>query len=327
MKALLCTRLGRPEDLELADIPDPVAERGEAVVAVEAAALNFFDLLAIAGQYQVRPPLPFSPAGEFAGVVASVGRDVSTVKPGDRVIGSVPYGAARERIAVKAERLIKAPEAVDLERAAGLSVTYGTSLYALKARAKLNAGETLAVLGAAGGVGLAAVEVGHILGARVIACASSPDKLAFARKHGADEGVNYGAQDLREALRALTGGAGVNVVFDPVGGAYAESALRGMDWEGRFLVIGFAAGAVPQFPMNIVLLKNYQVIGVHWGAWIERDPASYRADMAQILRWCAEGRLSAHVHAAYPLERAGEAFADIAGRKAMGKVVLRPVEA
>ncbi len=322
MKAVLCTRLGGPRDLELADLPEPEPGPGEAVVAVKAVALNFFDTLIIAGKYQVRPALPFSPAAEFAGVVERVGGDVADVAPGDRVIGNIAYGAAREKIAVSAGRLIKMPAAMDFTRAAGVSVTYGTSLHALRDRAKLRAGETLAVLGAAGGIGLSAVEVGKALGARVIACASSDDKLAFVRARGADDVVNYAKQDLKEALRELTAGKGVDVVYDPVGGAYAEPALRAMDWGGRFLVIGFAAGGIPQLPLNIVLLKSYDVLGVHWGAWTERDPAGYRATLAQILKWCAAGTLSAHVHAVYPLERAAEALEEIAGRKAMGKVAL-----
>lgn len=322
MKAVLCTRLGGPRHLELADLPEPEPGPGEAVVAVKAAALNFFDTLIIAGKYQVRPDLPFSPAAEFAGVVERIAVGVSEVAPGDRVIGNVAYGAAREKIAVAARRLVKMPDALDFTRAAGVSVTYGTSLHALQHRARLRPGEALAVLGAAGGIGLSAVEIGKALGARVIACASSDDKLAFVREHGADDLVNYATSDLKDALRRLTGGKGVDVVYDPVGGSYAEPALRAMDWGGRFLVIGFAAGAIPQLPMNIVLLKSYDVLGVHWGAWTERDPAGYRAVLTQTLEWCAAGKLSAHVHGVYPLDRVADALEEIAARKAMGKVVL-----
>src|SRR5215472_4166089 len=226
MKALLCTRLGGPDDLELADLPDPAAGPGEAVVRVEAAALNFFDTLIIAGRYQTKPALPFSPAAEFAGTVEAVGDGVTAVAPGDGVVGYMGYGAARERVAVPADRLVRRPDGLDAERAAGLIVTYGTSYYALKDRAALKRGETLAVLGAAGGVGLAAVEIGKIMGARVIACASSSDKLAFARAHGADEGVNYAAENLRDALKRVGGEHGIDVVYDPVGGTLAEAALR-----------------------------------------------------------------------------------------------------
>jgi NADPH2:quinone reductase len=324
MKAVLCTRFGTPEDLELADIADPVAAAGEAVVAVKAAALNFFDLLLIAGKYQFKPEFPFSPAAEFAGVVESIGQDVTAVVPGDRVIGYAGWGAARERVTVGADRLVKIPDGLDFDRAAGLSVTYGTSYYALKDRASLRSGETLAVLGASGGVGLAAIELGKLMGARVIACASSDDKLAFAQRHGADDGVNYRDQDLRAALKHLTHERGVDVIYDPIGGSYAEQAVRAMAWEGRYLVVGFAAGEIPKLPLNLVLLKSCDVRGVFWGAWIDRDLAAHRANTSDLLRWCAEGRLSAHVQAVYPLAQAADALHAIADRSVMGKLVLRP---
>lgn len=323
MKAILCTRLGGPDDLELADLPDPVAGPDEAVVRVEAAGLNFFDTLIIAGKYQTKPALPFSPAAEFAGIVETVAAGVAAVAPGDRVLGHADYGAARERIAMSASRLIKLPDGLDFDRAAGLTITYGTSYYALKDRAALKPGETLAVLGASGGVGLAAVELGHAMGARVIACASSDDKLAFARQHGADETVNYATEGLREGLRRLAPD-GVDVVYDPVGGAYAEAAVRALAWEGRFLVIGFAAGDIPKLPLNLVLLKSCDIRGVFWGAWIKRDPEAHRTNMAQLLAWCAEGKLSSHIHAVYPLAETAQALKDIAARKVMGKVLLRP---
>ncbi len=268
MKALLCTRYGTPDELELADIAEPTPAPGEAVVRIKAAALNFFDTLIIAGKYQHKPAFPFSPGAEFAGEVESVGAGVTGFSPGDRVIGNIGWGAAREKVVVAADQLVVMPAGLDFDRAAGLTVTYGTSLYALKDRAKLKAGETLAVLGAAGGTGLSAVEIGKLMGARVIACASSDEKLAFARQHGADAGVNYAATDLKDALRELTDGKGVDVVYDPIGGAQAEAALRGMDWGGRFLVIGFAAGDMPKLPLNLVLLRSYDVLGVYWGAWI-----------------------------------------------------------
>jgi NADPH2:quinone reductase len=324
MKALLCTRLCTPDELELADLPDPVPAPGEAVVRVRAAALNFFDTLIIAGKYQHKPAFPFSPAAEFAGEVESVGAGVADLAPGDRVLGNIGWGAAREKVAVEASRLVPLPAGIDFDRAAGLSVTYGTTLYALKDRARLKPGETLAVLGAAGGTGLSAVEVGRLMGARVIACASSDDKLAFAREHGADEGVNYATGDLKEGLRALTGGKGVDVVYDPIGGAQGEAALRGMDWGGRFLVIGFAAGDMPKLPLNLVLLRSYDVLGVYWGAWTLRDPQGHRDNMRQILDWCAQGKLSSHVHAVYPLSEAAAALKAIAARQVMGKVILRP---
>ena len=324
MKAVLCTRLGSPDDIALADIAAPVAGAGEAVVQVKAAALNFLDTLIIAGKYQVKPELPFSPGAEFAGVVESVGAGVTEPVPGDRVVGHMAYGAARERIGVAAQRLFKLPDNVTFEKAAGLNVTYGTALHALKDRARLKAGESLAVLGAAGGTGLAAIEIGKLMGARVIACASSHDKIAFARESGADEAINYAREDIKDGLRRLTGGKGVEVVYDPVGGAQGEAALRGMDWCGRFLVIGFAGGEMPKPAMNLVLLRSYDVLGVHWDAWTRRDPPGHRANMGELMRWCAEGKLSAHVHAVYPLGEAAQALKDIAARKVMGKAILRP---
>lgn len=322
MKALLCSRYGSIDELQVQDIPAPAAAAGQAVVAIKAVGLNFFDTLLIAGKYQVRPAFPFSPGAEFAGTVEQVAPDVTEVAPGDRVVGYVDAGAARERIAVPATALTKLPEMLDFDRAAAVTVTYGTSYYALKDRAALRPGENLAVLGAAGGVGLAAVELGKLMGARVIACASSDEKLAFARRHGAAAVVNYARENLRDALRAQTGGLGVNAVYDPVGGPYSEPALRALDWGGRLLVIGFAAGEIPRLPLNLALLKSCDIRGVFWGAWTRREPAAHRANMHQLLQWCAQGKLSAHVHATYPLDEAKRALHDIAERKVLGKAVL-----
>ena len=324
MKALLCTRYGTPDDLEIAEIADPTSGPGEAVVRVEAAALNFFDTLIIAGKYQTKPAFPFSPSAEFAGTVESVAPDVSAFKPGDRVLGFTGYGGAREKIALPVSKLTLMPDGLEVERAAGLCVTYGTTLYALKDRAKLKPGETLAVLGASGGTGLAAIELGKLMGARVIACASSPEKLAFARQHGADETIDYAAEDLKEALRRVTGNNGVDVIYDPVGGPYAEAALRAIAWEGRYLVIGFAAGEIPKVPFNLYLLKSANVLGVFWGAWTARDPEGHRANNAQLLAWAKDGKLSSHVHAVYPLSDAAKALKAIAAREVMGKVILKP---
>src|SRR5438552_3646548 len=299
MKAMLCTRFGGPDDLEYADIPDPVPSAGEVVVAVKSAALNFFDTLIIAGKYQVKPPFPFSPASEFAGIVESVGADVDGLAAGDRVLGYGGFGAAREKIAISAQRVVKIPCSLDFDRAAGITVIYGTTLHALKDRAHLKSGETLAVLGASGGTGLAAIELGKLMGARVIACASSDDKLAFCKERGADEGINYAKEDLKEALRRVTGGKGADVIYDPVGGSYAEAALRSIAWGGRFLVIGCAAGEIPKIPLNLVLLKGCDIRGVFWGQFTERYPEKHRANMADVLQWAVAGQLPPHVAAVH----------------------------
>ncbi|HVY59302.1 MAG TPA: NADPH:quinone oxidoreductase family protein [Xanthobacteraceae bacterium] len=324
MKAVLCTRFGGPDDLELHDIPDPVPGPEDVVVEIEAAALNFYDTLIIAGRYQTKPPFPFSPSGEFAGTVSQVGANVGEFTPGDRVAGYIGYGAARERVAAPASKLVKLPPGLEAERASGIIITYGTTLHALRDRAKLRPGETLAVLGASGGVGLAAVEIGKIMGARVIACASSPEKLEFAREHGADATIDYSAADLKTALREATGGQGPDVIYDPIGGPYTEAALRAIAWHGRFLVVGFATGEIPKLPLNLVLLKECDVCGVYFGAWSRQEPETHRQGMADLMRWCAEGRLSAHVHARYPLEQTSAALRAIAERKVMGKVILQP---
>ncbi len=324
MKAILCTHFGGPDELEFQDLPDPAPGSGEVVVAVKSAALNFFDTLIIAGKYQLKPPFPFSPASEFAGVIESVGAGVSGLTAGDRVLGYGGFGAAREKVALAAQRVVRIPDSLDFDRAAGITVIYGTTLHALKDRARLKSGETLAVLGASGGTGLAAIEIGKLMGARVIACASSDDKLAFCRERGADDTINYANEDLKEALRRVTGGKGADVIYDPVGGSYAEAALRSIAWQGRFLVIGFAAGEIPKIPLNLALLKGCDIVGVFWGAFIERDPKGHQANMAELVRWADAGKISAHVHATYPLARTADALKAIAARQVMGKVILHP---
>jgi NADPH2:quinone reductase len=323
MKALLCNKIGTIDDLVVAEIPDPVPGPGEVCVRVHSVSLNFFDTLIIANKYQIKPDLPFSPGAEFAGIVESVGSGVTGCAPGDRVMAYCRFGAAREKVVLREEQVIQMPEGLDFDRAAGLNVTYGTSLYALDNRAQLKPGETLAVLGAAGGVGTAAVEIGKLLGARVIACASSADKLAFARTQGADETIDYSKEDLKVRLRDLTDGKGVDVVYDPVGGPYSEAAVRAMNWEGRFLVIGFAAGDIPRIPLNLVLLRNCDLRGVAWGAWTERDPKGNRANAERLLKWEKAGKLSTHIHAVYPLAQAADALKAIAHREVKGKVILR----
>ncbi|MEH3119390.1 MAG: NADPH:quinone oxidoreductase family protein [Methylorubrum populi] len=323
MRALVCSRLGGPEDLGVEDLPDPVAGPGEARVRVRVAALNFFDTLIIAGRYQVKPELPFSPGGEACGVVEALGSDAEGFAVGDRVMVHLSHGTARERIAVPVGRLARVPDAVSDETAAGLSITYGTTLHALADRAKIAPGETLAVLGASGGVGLAAVELGKLLGARVIACASSPEKLETARAHGADALVDYRANNLREELRRLAGERGIDVIYDAVGGDLAEPAMRALGWKGRYLVIGFAAGEIPKFPLNVIMLKGIDVQGVHWGAFVEREPAVHAANQARLLAWAAEGKLTVKVHGVYPLDAYVEALGILKRREASGKVLLR----
>jgi NADPH:quinone reductase len=324
MKAILCTCFGGPDDLVLADIPDPVAGPGEVVTTVAAVGLNFFDTLIIAGKYQRKPPFPFSPGGEFSGVVESVGAGVSGISQGDRVLGYCTFGAARERVATTADQLVKLTADLDLKRAAGLAITYGTAYHALNDRARLKAGETLAVLGAAGGVGVAAVEVGKLMGACVIACASTADKLAFARAHGADDGVNYANEDLRDALKRLGGEHGIDVIFDAVGGPYSEAALRAIAWQGRHLVVGFAAGEIPKLPLNLTLLKGCDVQGVYFGDWVRRDPQGYRSALARLADWAAAGKLRCHVHRAYPLAEMPAALKALTQRQAMGKLIVQP---
>jgi NADPH2:quinone reductase len=324
VKAILCTHFGGPDDLVLADLAEPVAGPGEVLVKIAAVGLNFFDTLIIAGKYQRKPPFPFSPGGEFTGVVESVGAGVTAFAPGDRVLGYTTYGAARERLAVAADDLVKLAADLDLVRAATLAITYGTAYHALHDRARLQAGETLAVLGAAGGVGLAAVEVGKRMGARVIACASTAAKLAFAQAHGADETVNYASEDLRAALKRLGGEHGIDVIFDPVGGAYSEAALRAIAWQGRHLVVGFAAGEIPKLPLNLTLLKGCDVQGVYFGDWVRRDRAAYRAALTRLADWAAAGSLSCHIHRTYPLAEMPAALKALTQREAMGKLIVRP---
>jgi NADPH2:quinone reductase len=322
MKALLCDHHGPAEELTIRDLPDPVPAPGEVVIAVKAAALNFFDTLIIQGRYQTRPAFPFSPSAECAGTIAAIGDGVSGWQVGERVAAWLGHGAAREKVAVSVGQLVRVPDRLDDAQAAGLFVTYGTAMHGLMQRAGLKAGETLAVLGASGGAGLAAVEIGALLGAHVIACASSAGKLALAREHGAQDEIDYARDDIRAELKRITEGRGVDVLYDTVGGELAEPALRSMAWEGRYLVVGFAGGEIPRIPLNILLLKGCDLRGVFWGDFVRRDPAGHRRNMERLLDWAAAGHIRAHVHATLPLERWTEAYALIANRKAKGKIVL-----
>ena len=323
MKALLCKQFGPPESLVLEEVPSPKAGPGEVVVSVRAASVNFPDVLIIQNKYQFKPPLPFSPGSELAGVVKEIGAGVSNVKPGDKVIAFTTYGAFAEEVKTEATRLLPMPQGMDYASAASFILTYGTTDHALRDRAQLKAGETLLVLGAAGGVGIAAIEIGKALGARVIACASSAEKLAVCREHGADETINYASEDLREHIKGLTAGHGVDVIYDAVGGPYTEPAFRSIAWRGRHLVVGFAAGDIPKLPLNLPLLKGASVLGVFWGDFTRREPQAFVESAHQLVRWFEQGRLKPHVSATFPLEKAAEAMNLLASRKAKGKVVIR----
>ncbi len=321
-KALICEAPGPPSALRIVEVPEPAPGAGEAIVDVAFVALNFFDTLIIEGRYQTKPALPFSPGAEFSGRVAALGPGVEGFRVGDLVFGSMPYGAARSRVAAPVARLAHVPEGLPLEQAAGLSIAYGTTMHAFAQRAKLQPGETLVVLGASGGVGLAAVEIGALMGARVIACASSAEKLALARAHGATEGIDYAAAELRAELKRLAPG-GVDVVFDPVGGAQTETALRALAWKGRFLVIGFASGEIPRPPLNLALVKGADILGVEWAKFIAQDPGENRVNMSRLTAWAAAGKLAIHIHAIHELTDFEAAFSTISARQALGKVVLR----
>lgn len=324
MKAVVCTRHGPAEDLEFLDLPDPVAGPGEVVIAVRACALNFFDTLIIRDRYQFKPALPFSPGGEIAGVVEAVGAGVTALRPGDRVLAYLKWGGAREKVVAKAADVVPLPAALDFVTASTLSVTYGTAVHGLVDRGRLAAGETVAVLGASGGAGQAAIEVAKAMGARVIACASGAEKLAFCREVGADEVIDYDAEDLKERLKALTGGRGVDVVFDAVGDRFAEPAVRATGWRGRYLVVGFAAGEIPKIPLNLLLLKGCDLVGVFWGDHLTREPEAWRAEIERIVAWTVEGRLKPHVHMVRPLSETAAAIGEIAARRVKGKVVVTP---
>jgi NADPH2:quinone reductase len=322
MKAVLCKQFGPPDSLLVEDLPSPRAGPGEAVISVKAASLNFPDVLIIQNKYQFKPPLPFSPGSELAGVVKEIGSGVQGWRAGDKVIAFTTYGAFAEEVKTDASRLVPLPEKMDFVTGAAFLLTYATTDHALRDRAALAAGETLLVLGAAGGVGLAAIEIGKALGARVIACASSEDKLAVCRSHGADATINYATEDLRERIKALTEGRGVDVVYDPVGGPYTEPAFRSLAWRGRHLVVGFAAGEIPKLPLNLALLKGASVVGVFWGDFARRQPKEFAQSIGQLARWYADGKLKPHVSHTMPLEKAAEALKLMAARQVTGKLVL-----
>jgi NADPH2:quinone reductase len=322
VKAVVCKQLGPPDSLVVEDVPSPKPGPGQVVITVKAAGVNFPDVLIVQGKYQFKPEPPFSPGGEVAGVVKELGEGVQGCKPGDRVIASSTFGGFAQELAVDTDRLIAMPDAMDYVPASAFVLTYGTSYHALKDRAKLERGETLLVLGASGGVGLAAVQIGKAMGARVIAAASSDAKLIVCKQNGADEVINYAQEDLRGRIKALTGGRGVDVVYDPVGGPYSEPALRDTAWNGRFLVVGFAAGDIPKVPLNLALLKGCSIVGVFWGAFTRNQPEDNRRNNAELLQMYLDGTVKPHIHATFPLERAVEALKEVMNKRVMGKVVL-----
>jgi NADPH2:quinone reductase len=324
MRAVRCHELTGPTQLRIDDVPMPRPATGHVVIDVRAAGVNFPDTLITRGQYQFKPALPFSPGGEVAGIVRELGDGVSHLEVGERVAATMLYGGYAEAVAVPALSVVRLPDHVSFEVGAATLLTYATTMHALVDRAALAKGETLLVLGAAGGVGIAAVELGVLLGARVIAAASSEEKLAFCRAHGAAETIDYTREDLKERVKALTGGRGVDVVYDPVGGALAEPALRAIGWKGRYLVVGFASGEIPKIPLNLTLLKGCQIVGVFWGSFAMREPAANRAHCDAIFAHVAAGRLVPAIDAVLPFDRAGEALARIERREVKGKLVLTP---
>lgn len=322
MKAVLCKAFGPPESLVLEEVDAPTAGPGQVLIDVHASAVNFPDVLMIEGKYQNRPPFPFSPGGEIAGTVAALGEGVTGLAVGDRVFGGIGVGGFAEQVAVPATAMRPMPDAMSFAKASGISTTYGTSYYALKQRAALKAGETLLVLGAAGGVGLAAVELGKAMGARVIAAASTDEKLAIARKAGADELINYSDGELKDKVKALTDGRGADVIYDPVGGDLFDQCMRSVAWYGRVLVIGFAAGDIPKVPINLILLKSCQVVGVFFGAWSGRFHKEAAENFEEILDLYNNGRIDPLIGAEYPLEDYAKALRDLSERRAIGKVVV-----
>lgn len=324
MKAVLCKAYGPPESLVVEDVASLTPGPGHVVVSVKAAGVNFPDTLIIQNKYQFKPPLPFSPGGEAAGIIKSVGEGVKHLAPGQSVIAFTGHGAFAEEVLADANRIIPMPPGMSFEVAASFVMTYGTSYHALKDRAQLKPGETLLVLGAAGGVGLAAVEIGKALGARVIAAASSPEKLAVCREHGADELIDYSREDLRERLKALTAGQGVDVVYDPVGGSFSEPALRSTGWRGRFLVVGFANGQIPSIPLNLTLLKGCSIVGVFWGDFVRREPKASERDLMELMGLLGAGKLKPLVSARYSLADVATALNSVLNRQVTGKIVLIP---
>ncbi len=323
MKAIVCSTFGSPAALSLQELPDPTPAPAEVVIRVDACGVNFPDLLIIQNKYQFKPQLPFSPGGEVCGIVEQVSQGVHHLQVGDRVVALCGWGGFAEKVTVKAQRVIKVPPAIDSIAGATTLYTYGTSYHALKDRAQLQPGETLLVLGAAGGVGLAAVELGKLMGAYVLAAASSADKLALCKNKGADRLIDYSKQDLRTQLREMLGDKGVDVIFDPVGGHLSEPAFRSIAWRGRYLIVGFTSGEIQQVPANLPLLKGASIMGVFWGSFAEREPAQNMLNIQQLMQWIKEGKIRQHIHQIYLLKDAPMALQDLMERKVMGKAVVQ----
>jgi NADPH2:quinone reductase len=324
MRAVVCKEFGPPEKLVVENIPSPAPGPKQVVIAVKAASINFPDTLMIEGKYQIKPEPPFTPGFEAAGIVKEVGTAITAFKPGQRVMAVTTWGGFAEEVAVDADRVMPMADAMDFVSASAFVTTYGTSYHALKDRAQLQPGETLLVLGASGGVGTAAIQIGKAMGARVIAAASSATKLAVCQREGADDLINYAAEDLRARVKAMTGGKGVDVVYDPVGGAYSELALRDMAWNGRFLVVGFAAGAIPKIPLNLPLLKGCSVVGIFWLQFTKKEQAKSRRNYDELSQMFLAGKVKPLLHATYPLEKAVEALNEVREQRVSGKLVLVP---
>lgn len=323
MRAVVCPETKGPSSLRVADLPEPSCGRGEVLIEVKAAGLNFPDVLLSYGKYQFKPAPPFVPGGEASGLVSKVGEGVTSVAVGDRVAATMLHGAFAERIVVPELACVKIPDGISFETAAATLLTYLTTIHALVDRGNLRAGETLLVLGASGGVGVSAIQLGKLLGAKVIAAASTDEKVAFCIQQGADAGIVYTKEDLKERAKALSDN-GVNVIYDAVGGPFSEPALRAIAWEGRHLVVGFAAGDIPKIPLNLTLLKGCQIVGVFWGQFAMREPEKNRANGEKIFSWIAEGKLAPHVDAVFPFDKAAEALAKMEARAVRGKLVLVP---
>jgi NADPH2:quinone reductase len=324
MKAVLCKSLDGPDALEIGELPEPIPGEGEVAIRVSAAALNFFDTLIVRGKYQTRPELPFSPGGEVAGKIVRIGPGVQGLSAGQRVMACPGYGGCREEIVIAAGNTIPLPDGISDETAAAITVAYGTALHGLEDRGHIKPGQTVLVLGATGGAGLAAVEVAARLGAEAVAAGTSDEKLKICAERGAKALLNLTGIDVKEAVRALAGGKGPDIIYDCIGGPYAEPALRSIAWGGRYLVVGFAAGEIPKIPLNLLLLKGCELVGVFWGRYVRSDPAAFRGQMARLMDWCVKGEIKPHIDHVFPLAQTAEAIRMIENRKIKGKVIIKP---